>query len=331
MPDAMTEEDVNRYFGGKLLNSLMVGTGMGAGGMGLWYLAKHLRNKQKSMEQKPDLFALASEPPALPAPPKMAFDASSLALPAGGAGIGALIGAIRARKGKKMRGALSGAGAGSLIGTAGAALSSPEAQEFVGRNIPKNVPIFSALFGDNGGPAAPTGTYQAAANIGALGLGGLGAYGGTRAVQSLMADEQNTKHKDTVEGARDEYFKTLLGEKSSVSAVLDNVYDAYEKESGILWNDPKRGPWDSNALVNSFRNLSGSTQTLVGLASLAAAGVGAKHMYDATSAKSNAKLLNQAREARMRMQMSQTPWIDPVELAQIKKMAPHESANERDV
>lgn len=319
-PAIPTEATVDAHFGGKILSSLLTGTALGAGGMGLWHLARSLKKKrEQAAAAEPDMLDAAATPASLA--PKFAFDASTLQVPAlGGAGIGALIGAIRAGKGKKLKGALSGGLTGGAVGAGAAALNSDEAREFVGKNLPRSLP-WGSLIPDGEKYTARSSTQQAASDLGSIVAGGLGAYGGAKAVGSMLEKDDTEKHKDTVQSARDEYFNTLLNsEKSALNANFDVLYGLYEKNAGYIANDPARGPHDSNMLVNGWNNMGAGLQTLAGIAALGAGGVGAKYMYDKTKAQSNAKLRARAIAARERLKGMDSPWVDPQELAQIKAL-----------
>lgn len=349
-----TADDVSRSAGGNIVGGLLGGLGIGAGGMGLWYLAKRLKKKQQeAMANYPDFGGEPVTPaaialaPALQLDHKQAFDYSSLALPVGGALLGAGAGAMASRDGKKLRGALLGAGLGGTAGGLGLAINSDAAKKVIGEHIPKHIPLFSGLFGSGDAPGGkpsltrPTGTYIAAENLGTIGAGGLGVLAGGAAVDSILRRDESEKNKDRVQGARDEYFKTLLGdenedekedkEKTAFSKNLDAIYEkasaaqgdylgrAGEYLSSFLHGNPEKGPYDSNSLVNAWRSLSGAGQTMAGLTALGTGALGAKYMYDKTRENSKAKLLNAARQARLRLAGFDSPWVDPVELAQVKE------------
>ena len=339
----MNENEANQIIGGEKLNSLLGGFGLGAGATGLYYLAKHLRNKMRTPTT--DLSAIANAPmvPALPAPEeeeKIGFDTTKLLMPGAGAGIGALIGAIRGGKGKKLQSALTGAGVGAVGGMGADMLSSPAVRQYIGEHVPRSLP-WPAPFGGDGqmSPSSETGGHMAARYAGGLGLAAAGAYGGHKAVQALTEKNKNEGNKNKVQSARDEYFNTLLNdenddeeEKKSTAAAFDVLYNVYaEKRSAgepnqatfenYFWpENGERGPWHG-PLSSAWNNLSGTVQ-LGGLAALAAGGgVGAHYMYNKTKSQSQARALARAQAARERMKGLDAPYVDPQELANIKNLA----------
>ncbi|NDC55426.1 MAG: hypothetical protein EBZ69_01125 [Alphaproteobacteria bacterium] len=308
--------------GGLLADVIMGGAAAGAGGMGLWHVLKSLKEKrEREKAENANLNAIAAAPPSFVLPaPKQAHDLSSPLIPtAGGAGLGALIGAIRARKGKRLSGALGGALGGGALGLAGHTLTSRTGREALGR-------LMGAT--EDGNPAFQGwgfGTIPRAAHTLALPVaGGFAAAGGAGVVNSFLKDENTEENKNKVQQSRDEYFKTLLGkeEKTAFSSALDSAYVQYEKHAENNTLNSVLG-W----LGNRFHNFSDSTQavgafvpTIVGASALAGGAVGAHHMYNKTRANSQAKLYAAAAKARERMRGLDTPWVDPVELAQIKQI-----------
>jgi len=342
----MNENEANQIIGGEQINALLGGLGLGAGATGLYYLAKHLRNKAQT--PKPDLAGIANAPmvPALPMPKdapaedeKMGFDTTKLLMPGAGAGIGALIGAIRGGKGKRLQSALTGAGVGAVGGMGADMLSSPEVRQYIGEHVPRSIIPWGLMGNGQISPSSETGGHMAARYAGGLGLAAAGAYGGHKAVQALTERDNNEANKNQVQSARDEYFNTLLNdenddeeEKKSAAAAFDVLYNVYaEKRSAgepnqatlenWIWpENGERGPWHG-PLSSAWNNLSGTTQ-LGGLAALAAGGgLGAHYMYNKTKAQSQARALARAQAARERMKGLDSPWVDPQELASIKELA----------
>lgn len=327
---AATPADVNRIYGNQILGALAGGTLLGAGGMGLFHALKRMKKKQEDAIAPPSLADVAQEAPTfLTAPQKQSFDASLLAMPVGGAGVGALIGALRAQKGEKMRGALAGAGIGGAAGIGATALSRSPAGEMVGRALPRSIFGLSGLFGESNLPAPETGAHGAARDLGTLLAGAGGAYAGGKAVDSLLKRDESFKNVDKVQNSRDEYFKELLGEpdeeeKQSVNSRLDDLYALYEKgakDGYWLWGDGSGGPHETQAIPAAFRNMSQLFQTAAGISLLGGGAFGAKYMYDKTRANSDARVLAAARAAKARARGGEAPWIDPVELASVKELA----------
>jgi hypothetical protein len=307
--------------GGLLADVIMGGAAAGAGGMGLWHVLKSLKEKrEREKAENANINAIAASPPSFVLPtPKQAVDLSSPLIPtAGGASLGALIGAIRARKGKRLSGALGGAVGGGALGLAGHTLTSRSGREGLGR-------LMGAT--EDGNPAFQGwgfGTLpRAAYNVALPVAGATAAAGGASLVNSLLQDDKTKDNKNKVQNSRDEYFKTLLNdEKAAFSVALDSAYIQYEKhaENGTLnsflgWlGDRFHNVKDTTQAVGSF------VPAMMGAAALTGGAVGAHHMYNKTRANSQAKLYAAAAKARERMHGLDTPWVDPVELAQIKQI-----------
>ena len=349
-----SEADVYKLYGTKVLHSLLAGAAVGAGGMGIWRTLKNVKNeREREQKKQQSIISVAEAPPSF-MPNKLASsDAANLfALPVTGMGAGALIGALSAEKGKRWRSALTGGALGGGIGLAGAA-ASPGFAEAVGRTIPDEITDilpFQKLFPKEK-YSPPTSTYQAAAYLAPIVGGTVGAVGGAKAVQALTKEDKAEENKNTVQKARDDYFKTLLNEeedkeKTAFSAELDAHYAAYKKQSNTLTDAPgviggwltdagrwltppdkqKSGPFDQGATYNYGRTMLAIPQIVGGIALLSGGAVGAKHMYDKTRNESRAKLYAAAAKARERLRATDNPWVDPVELASIKEISRNKAA-----
>lgn len=323
-----TSQAYYAHWGDQMQNSLINGSLAGGGAVGLYYLAKKLQQKRKEETSKktPNLNDVANAPlvdssvklsfdlPTMKLPTVSADTLSRLKTPALGAGVGALIGALRAGKGKKLRGALGG---GLVGGGVGALASSDAVKALMGRGLPERLP---SIFGeDAGGPnyhskSPAHGMYINLANIG---MSGLGAAGGGYAAKKLLEDKKKkTTHTDMVANARDEYFKTLLGDEK-VSSILDALY---EKKAGTIFSDPNDLGDHGMAYNWLWKNPATAYLTAASLGALGGGAVGAKYMYDKTKRDSNAGVLEQAAAARKRLQSASSLWMDPVELAKIKEL-----------
>lgn len=325
-----TVSDPYQVGGSKILNTFLGATGIGAGGVGLHYLLKKLRKKKEEVLAKPSLEETAFDV-TLPGLPKQAgIDPTTALLPLGGAGVGALIGAIRAKPGKRLQHALGGAGLGGAAGLGAAVLRNPTIQKDVGHlaartgdYIPGLGTVFGAAVDKN--PRTPGPRERANTTLAALLAGAGGLYLGGKATQALVDDNVQAKNRDEVASARDEYFKSLLNDNEKTSTALDNLYEVTTKQSSIV-GSIARGIGNTGynvmnaAALGGLDQLSEMARTGVGIASLGAAGLGAKYMYDKTTGNSRAKLLAAAAQARRRMQAVNTPWVDPVELAHVKHL-----------
>lgn len=136
--------------------------------------------------------------------------------------------------------------------------------------------------------------------------------------------------------------------KSSVERGLNKLYDAYVSgRFEKVGETPATGVTGTNTFYNYFTNLApksdrnwsefgsdlfgGLSNTKNDMESLmyklmlggglGAGAIGAKYMYDQTKARSEARNLQRAAAARRRMQGLDSPWVDPKELAEVKRMA----------
>jgi len=151
--------------------------------------------------------------------------------------------------------------------------------------------------------------FGTAMNFGALGGGVLG---GGALVNSIVKHKDKQEAKDEVEKERQRYYAILSGQDKSAAA-LDAVY---EKWAAPSITDVLSVPW--NFLTNTVPHGVATTQVL---ASLAAAGVGGKYMYDRTAERTRGENVAKARASRARMRGLPDVYVDPDQLAQIKQMA----------
>jgi hypothetical protein len=99
------------------------------------------------------------------------------------------------------------------------------------------------------------------------------------------------------------YFKNITPFAQKDRTVPQYFYD-------VLFEPADRAIKDTNSVFTNLMLTGG----------LGAGAIGAKYMYDQTKARSEARNLQKAREARRRMQGLDTPWIDPTELAEVKRL-----------
>lgn len=337
--------------GKDILNSVIMGTGVGASATGLYYLAKKLRQRfEENLERnKPhgrDYADVPMEVPALAAPPqkKLAADANTtldivraVGAPLVGSAAGAILGAATSKEKNKKRNALIGAGLGGLLGLGA---NTKPVHEFLGGTVPDALlPITKPFLGDTwvrGG--ATQDAWRAAANIGGAGAGILGG----KALYDLAVQPEIDKQKEErlhggVESARKEYFDALLqkeenGEKksSAVEQFLDAGYIAYQEKEGSITDVGAK----TLTAIKDFITAR-PIRDLVALSTVGATvgggALGAKYMYDKTTSAAKAKNMAKALAARERMQHMPPVWVDPRELADIKQVAREESDQNRGV
>lgn len=150
-------------------------------------------------------------------------------------------------------------------------------------------------------------------------LGG-GMYGGHRLVNSFAKRKERQDRQDEVEDAKNRYYAILSGQNKA-AATLDAAYekvasfgDTAAKVLDNLWA-PFSGA--GKALETGARSAI-NTQMLL---SLAAAGLGGKYMYDRTAARSRASNVAKAQASRTRMRGMPNMFVDPEQLAQVKRLA----------
>lgn len=181
--------------------------------------------------------------------------------------------------------------------------------------------ISDTIFGPMGmqtgsGPAAAIpnwyrDAFGTAASMGAIG-GGL--YGGAKLVNNLVQRNDRQEAEDEVEAAKKRYYAILSG-NDKAAAALDAAFEKFA-EPGLtdigsaLWN------FGADAVPRAL------TTTQV-LASLGAAGLGAKYMYDRTAERTKGENLAKAQASRARMSGLPDVYIDPEQLAQVKQLAEH--------
>lgn len=288
------------------------------------------------------------------------FDPMFVLAPTLGAGAGALIGAARAPKGRRRQNAILGATLGGVGGLGTAAATSKPLWDYVSKNMPRTL-VPKAISPGGSDYDSETSGQDAWRNVLNATLPAAGAAGGLALVDSAARQSENEKNLQKVEDARRQYFESLTGrkppeekkddeekteKKSSLDATLDQLYSAYKA-------DPAK--FEKQALVartweNYLKNIMPGAQenrtypqylydvflepgdraikdtnsiftNLMLAGGLGAGAVGAKYMYDQTKARSEARNLQRAQAARRRMQGLDSPWVDPQELADVKRLA----------
>jgi hypothetical protein len=347
--DPALAEKNYREFAKHLGGATAAGIGIGIGAGGLYQLAKYLRGRARQATAKPPLESLVNAPllPNTAEQDKVAFDSNMVLLPALGAGAGALIGATRQKaKGQRLRAALSGAAVGGAGGLAGAALTSAPVMNAVSKGLGGAKwmyfnPLFASTYllgGGGTGVPAKDPPHQAAMGLAGALLPAAGVYGGLKMVNTLAKSDNSQANRDAITNARDEYFSALTGNDTKkkkpetdekTAAALDVALDELFAQTKKARQEKRAIPkWLANLGNNikdygyaGFRNTSAMGLGLMGIGALGAGAIGARHMYKATKAESEARALARARAARERMRGLDAPWIDPIELAEIKRMA----------
>jgi hypothetical protein len=310
------------YWGDVLQKNLVNGVLLGGGATGLYHLARKVNQKRQEANKKPDLDAVAEQPLNLSAlsAGKLAFDLSSLKTPAISAGLGALIGSMQSDKNKKVRGAITG---GLVGGGLGALASTDTAKALIGKAIPQRLPSLFGYDSDDKKYHSLSPSHSMFLNMASLGSSAAGIAGGGYIANKLLKEKKPEKDNvGGVERARQEYFDALLGDEKT-SQALDELYEkrgAWKDYIPNIISDPN-DYGEGNILYNTlWKGPASAYLTAAGLSALGGGVVGGKYMYDKTKSQSEAKILAQAEAARRRFQNSNSVWIDPRELAEIKSI-----------
>lgn len=235
---------------------------------------------------------------------------------AAGAGATALYHALRAlRKPKKNETKYDEMNSGAPV----LAKEAFNLDEAMGGLVPKTMtglPESSAI--DGGGapvaeglPADPHKFRPAWAALAALGMGGLGLYGGNKAVNAVVKHKKKKDSQSEIEDARKEYYAALLG-LDKKAAALDGVYAAWQEKKALGFGD----------VTNFFgTTVPQSAHALALIGALGGGLYGGKKMYDWTKSRAEGENLRKAQASKARMKGLPTMWVDPEALARIKALA----------
>lgn len=236
---------------------------------------------------------------------------------AAGAGATALYQALRAlRKPKKNETQYDEMNSGAPV----IAKEAASLDEMLGQLVPKTMSgLPSAEDAPGGGgqppedglPADPHKFRPAWAALAALGMGGLGLYGGSKAVNAVAKHKKKKDNMADVEAARQAYYAALLGGKQA--SALDSVYDTLREKKNAL------SLRDINEFIGTTIPQGAHAMALIG--ALGGGLYGGKKMYDWTKARAEGENLRKAQASKARMKGLPTMWVNPDELARIKALA----------
>lgn len=160
-------------------------------------------------------------------------------------------------------------------------------------------------------PADPHKFRPAWAALAALGAGGLGLYGGSKAVNAVVKHKKKKDSQAEIDDARNAYYAALLG-MDKKSAALDDVYDSLQEKKALGVGD----------ITNFFgTTIPQSAHALALIGALGGGLYGGKKMYDWTKARAEGENLRKAQASKARMKGLPTMWVDPDALARIKALA----------
>ena len=289
------------------------------------------------------------------------FDPAFVLAPALGAGAGALIGAARSPKGRRRQNAILGATLGGVGGLGTAAATSKPLWNYVSEKMPRTLipkaisPGGSDYDSETSGQDAwrnvINATLPAAGAAGGLALIDSAARQNENEKNLQKVEDARREYFESLTGRKPpeeklEEDKKKAEKKSSVDAALDQLYFAYkadptkfEKQALVTrtWENylknivpgAQQGRTYPQYLYDVFlepgdRAIKDTNSVFTNLmlaGGLGAGAVGAKHMYDQTKARSESRNLQRAQAARRRMQGLDSPWVDPQELADVKRLA----------
>lgn len=149
-----------------------------------------------------------------------------------------------------------------------------------------------------------------------IGAAGLGLYGGSSLINSIEDKKRKEEQVEMVEDAKKDYQRALMGKKHA--AAFDAAFTAYtEKKALNLVDLLVRAP------LNGLSALPGGDVLAPAYATgtLGAGALAGKMTYDWTRARSKDKALEKARKSRARIEGAAPLYIDPEQLAAIKKLA----------
>lgn len=142
---------------------------------------------------------------------------------------------------------------------------------------------------------------------------GLGLYGGNRLMSGILEKKRKDELAAKVEEAKKDYQRALMGRK--YAAAFDSAFAAVKKADA---KDTALAVADT-AMFDPLRLTGTLPWYTTALASLGL--LSGKMTYDWTRARSKDKAFENARKARARMTGAQPLYIDPEQLAAVKKLA----------
>lgn len=154
-----------------------------------------------------------------------------------------------------------------------------------------------------------------------LGAGGLGVYGGWQALKALQDGKKRRDRKQLVEDAEKEYYEALTGGGSKLDAAYDKAAAHAASEKVALF-DAVTDLWDVS------KRIPGAAAAAYTTAGLGVGGLAAKLMYDRAQALSKAKAVAEAAKSRERISGILPAYVDPDELAAVKKRVEDEQSPE---
>lgn len=148
-----------------------------------------------------------------------------------------------------------------------------------------------------------------------LGATSLGLLGGSSLVNTIEKKRRKEEQDEMVEEAKKEYQRTLMGRK--YASDFDAAFAAYtEKRAEGTW-----AGWVAKNYLEPLRLIHPDMPGIYLTGVLGTGALASKMTYDWTRARSKDKALEKARKSRARIEGAAPLYIDPEQLAAIKKIA----------
>jgi hypothetical protein len=163
---------------------------------------------------------------------------------------------------------------------------------------------------------AISGVHPTLAVPATIGAAVTGLYGGSSLINSIEDKKRKEEQADMVEDAKKDYQRALMGKKHA--AAFEEAFTACtEKNARNLVDLLVRDPLNALQLLP----YGDAAASMYATGTLGAGALAGKMTYDWTRARSKDKALEKARKSRARIEGAAPLYIDPEQLAAIKKLA----------
>jgi hypothetical protein len=150
-----------------------------------------------------------------------------------------------------------------------------------------------------------------------IGATATGLYGGSSLINSIEDKKRKEEQADMVEDAKKDYQRALMGKKHAVA--FDAAFTACTEKNALNLVDLLvRAPLDA---LSAIPRVGDAAASMYATGTLGAGALASKMTYDWTRARSKDKALDKARKSRARIEGAAPLYIDPEQLAAIKKLA----------
>jgi hypothetical protein len=163
---------------------------------------------------------------------------------------------------------------------------------------------------------AVSGVHPTLAVPATIGAHAAALYGGSSLINSIEDKKRKEEQADMVEDAKKDYQRALMGKKHA--AAFEEAFTACtEKNARNLVDLLVRDPLNALQLLP----YGDAAASMYATGTLGAGALAGKMTYDWTRARSKDKALEKARKSRARIEGAAPLYIDPEQLAAIKKLA----------